>query len=276
MFANPSSLLPQEGQIRDSNEPYFWVDGKALRQFVACDSSLDSILKSDDPMICPMYLLCMHGRLHPRNARRGKILPKSIYDSYVSLLSEERKVMCATSSVKETNVIGCVISSEEGMTCDQCAKCYRNDLSKKLEFLRTIIDLYVDIIDEAKDSTKRKTRDSITHGISKEKYSYVVTRATIAKFKKLVIDLFKAVADFWEGSYLNDSTADFESTNKTVLDGIDDLDLSSFPGSPTYRGRMRGKEMKKMELYDSLDEKFNSKITCKIFCASEMPRPTSV
>jgi len=262
MFSNPNSLLLQEGQKKEDNEPYFWVDGKSLRQFVACDSSLDDKLKSDDPIICPKSMLCIHGHLHPRNARRGKILRKSFYDSYVSILSEERKCMSISGSVNERDIIGCMISSEEGMTCDQCAECYRNDLSKKLDFLKTIIDLYVDVKDEAKDLTKGTTKDSTKQDINRHEYSFVVTRSSIAKFKKLVVDLFKAVADFWEGTYLNHSTINFESRNKTILEGIDDLDLSCFPGGPTYRGYRSENDLEIMEMHDSVDEKFNSKITC--------------
>ena len=133
MFVNPSSLLMLKGRRENDDEPYFWVDGDPLRQFLACDRSLDNKLRSNDPIICRESLLCPHGCLHPRNARRGKLLRKSIYDSYVSLLSGERKLLFENDDTKSSDVIGCVITPKERMTCAECSASYCNELSKKLD-----------------------------------------------------------------------------------------------------------------------------------------------
>jgi hypothetical protein len=257
MFVNPCSLLLQEGQREEENEPYFWVDGTALRQFLACDRSLDEKLSSGDPIVCPDSLLCRHGYLHPRNARCGKLLRKSLYDSYVSLLLAEREHCAVAGEFTENDdVIGCRITAEEDIICQDCSKSYRNELGEKLEFLRNINDLYVDIIDETKDSIKGPKVGSIK-GSVEEEYSYIVARSTITKFKKHVIDLMKSVADFSQGGHLEMITDYLDSENNTVLDGIDGLDMSYFPGFPSFLDtRIAGMD-------DTLDEKFNSKITCK-------------
>lgn len=250
MFVDPSSLL-LESQWQDNDIPYFWVDGETLRQFLACDRSLDDKLKSCDPLVCPASLLCKHGFLHPRNARRGKLLRKPLYDSYVSLLSAERKFLSVTDEVKHSVIIGRTINSKETMTCEDCSTSYRKELSKKLEVLRNVNDLYLDIIDETTDSTNS------SKGEKSEEHAYIVARSAITKFKKLFVDLMKKVADFEKGGYFNSAKVD--SKNSSIFNGIDDLDTSFFPGSPVCT--MCANADAKAD--HSLDEKINSKITCK-------------
>ena len=263
MFVDLTSLLmQQDGQRQDDNEPYFWVDGKTLRQFLACDRNLDDKLRSNEPIICPKSLLCPHGCLHPRNARRGKLLRKSLYDSYVSLLAGERKLLSVTSEVKESDVIGCVITSKERMTCDDCSKPYCNELSKKMEVMRNVNELYVDILDETTDATKNGKVDPSTDN-TEEEYSFIVARSTITKFKKLVVDSMKSVADFKKGAYLDSSCDAIYSRGSLILNGIDDLDISSFPGSPTFVDCAEAQDSGSTCTRDSIDEKFNSKMTCK-------------
>jgi hypothetical protein len=155
-----------------------------------------------------------------------------------------------------------VITSEEKMTCEDCSKSYCNELSEKLEFLRNVNDLYVEILDETTDSTKSTKTDSI-HEAIEEEYSFIVARSTITKFKKLVVDLMKSVAEFAKGGYLDSSSDQFDSKNNVVFNGIDDLDLSSFPGRSAYADCDDGKATGNAGMNDLLDEKFNSKITCK-------------
>jgi len=262
MFMDPSSLLMQEVQRENHDEPYFWVDGETLIQFLACDRNLDDKLRSDEPIISPKSLLCPHGCLHPRNARRGKLLRKSLYDSYVSLLAGERKLMSVTSEVKESDVIGCVITSKEGMTCEDCSKPYCNELSKKLEYMRNVNDLYVDILNDTTDATNIDKLDSSTDN-TEEEYSFIVARSTITKFKKLVVESMKTVVDFKKGAHLDSSYTTVNSKGSIILNGIDDLDISSFPGSPAFLDSVEAQDSGSTGIRDSLDEKFNSKITCK-------------
>ena len=262
MFADPSSMLLQEGQPKEDNEPYFWVDGKTLRQFLACDRSLDDKLNSGETFVCPKTLLCSHGCLHPRTARHGKLLRKSLYDSYVSLLSAERKYLSATSEVKESDVIGCKITLGGGMTCDVCSKSYRSELGERLEFLRNVYDVYVDILDETNDSMNSFKKESTEEAVEEE-YGFIVARSTITKFKKLVVDLMKSVADFARGGPVDNNSTQSDPKNKFVFDGIDSLDISTFPGSPTCSSWATEKKTESTGTDDQIDEKFNSKITCK-------------
>lgn len=260
-------MLLQEGQGKETNEPYYWVDGETLRQFLACDRSLDDKLNSGKTIVCPQSLLCEHGCLHPRTARHGKLLRKSLYNSYVSLLSAERKYLSATSEVGESDVNGRKITLERGMTCEVCSKSYSTELGVKLAFLRNVYDIYLDIIDETKDAMNSFKTDSI----EEEQFAFIVTRSTITKFKKLVADLMKSVADFAKGGETGSTTTKDDSGNNSIFDGVDKLDISSFPGSPTYSPYAMVKisestGTKKAESFganDQIDEKFNSKITCK-------------
>ena len=259
MFVDPSSILLQEGQVKEDKEPYFWVDGKTLRQFVACDRSLDDKLSSGEAIISPMSLLCSHNRLHPRTARNGKLLRKSVYDAYVSLLSAERKYLSATSEIKESDVVGHPFTLSGDITCEDCSKSYRKDLGEKLEFLRNIYDVYSDIIDETKDAMTSLKNDYAEKAVE-ENYAFVVARSTITKFKKLVVDLMKSVADFGKGCNLDISSVLSDRKRNFVFDGIDDLDLSSFLGSQTCATENKSKSS---GTNDAIDEKWNSKITCK-------------
>ena len=261
MLVDSSSLLLQEGQPKDKREPYVWVDGKALRQFLACDRSLDDKLRSSDPIVCPDTLLCPHGSLHPRVARRGKILRKSIYDAYTALLSAERNYLSQTTEINEGDVVGKVIDSKEKMICDHCSESYHGELSQRLEFLKNIYDLYLDIRDETKDSTKSERKD-FTEDEPEEEYAYIVTRSTITTFKKLVLDLMKSVADFEKGGYSDNTSTQLENRRTFILDGIDDLDTSSFPGGQVYPATV-APNTESVATNDEIDVNFNSKITCK-------------
>ena len=255
MFVDPSSLLLQEGQPKDEQEPYFWVDGNALRQFLSCDRSLDDKLKSSEPIVCPESLICSHGCLHPQVARCGKLLRKSIYDNYIALLSAERKYLSEATEVNESDVVGRVVESNGESTCGECSQVYREELSKRLEFLRNIYDLYLDVLDETKDLTKSGRKDS-TEGDPQEEYAFIVSRSTITKFKKLVLDLMKSVADFERGGDPSNGSAQLQGKRNPVLEGVDDLNLSSFPGSQGFPASLAMTD-------DQIDPKFNSKITCK-------------
>ena len=255
MFVDPSSLLLQEGQPKDEQEPYFWVDGDALRQFLSCDRSLDDKLKSSESIVCPESLICSHGHLHPQVARRGKLLRKSIYDNYTALLSAERKYLSETTEVNESDVVGRVVESKGKITCGECSQMYREELSKRLEFLRNIYDLYLDVLDETNDLTKSGRKDS-TEGDPQEEYAFIVSRSTITKFKKLVLDLMKSVADFERGGDSSNDSAQLQGKRNLVLEGVDDLNLSSIPGSQGFVASLATTD-------DQIDAKFNSKITCK-------------
>ena len=244
MFVDPSSLLVQESKRRKNNEPYFWVDGDALRQFFACDRSLDEKLRSNKPIVCTETLLCPHDCLHPRDARRGKLLRKSLYDSYVSLLKAERKFLSETSEFEDSDVVGCVITPDEKLICVECSKQYCNELAKKLEFTKNVNDLYVHM----KDKTKLKF---VEH---EREYLYILSKSAVTAFTSLVDKLRKSTEAFSKGANLDRSSTTITSANFLILNGIDDIDISSFPGSPTFVNP--GSTSK-------IDEKFNTKFTCK-------------
>jgi len=251
MFVDPSSMLVQEGQKEGNDEPYFWVDGDAFRQFLACDLSLDDKLRSNKPIVCPETLLCLHGRLHPRNARRGKLLRKSLYDSYVSLLKGELKLLSETSEVNDNDVVGCVITPNRNMSCVECSKQYCNELTKKLEFIKNVYDLYAHLKDEKTYQYESKfVKSEICMDSTTEEYLYILSRTTITTFLGLVDKLTKSAEGFNKGANLVNKS--------TFLNGIDDIDICVFPGSPTFVGS----KMQDPGSTSNLDDKFNTKLTC--------------
>jgi len=142
------------------------------------------------------------------------------------------------------------MTANERVICPQCSESYQKELSRKLDFVRNVHELYKDILCETTDSTKNNNAvlDPSADPAESE-YTYVVSRSTISKFKKLVVDTMKSIAGFEKGGYLDSNTK-----SRLFLNGIDDLDLSSFPGRPDPVFCTASP--------DSIDERFNSKITC--------------
>lgn len=257
---DPSSLLVQESQRGGIDEPYFWVDGDAFRQFLACDLSLDDKLRSNKPIVCPETLLCPHGCLHPRNARRGKLLRKSLYDSYVSLLKGELKLLSETSEVKNSDVVGSVITPNRNMSCVECSKQYCNELTKKLEFINIVYDLYAHMKDETTYQYESKfVKQEIHADSSAEEYLYILSRSTISTFIGLVKKLTKLAEGFNKGTNLDNSSTAITLPKSSFLNGIDDIDICVFPGSPTFVGS----KVQDLGSTSKLDNKFNTKLTCK-------------
>jgi hypothetical protein len=252
MFVDPSTLLlPRQQATNQVNETYAWVDGDALKKFLACDRSLDDRLRSSEPIVCPKSLLCPHDRLHPRVARRGKLLLKPLFDAYVALLEGERKLLCETGPAEnESDVVGCVITPSENLLCDPCSGTYANELVTKLEFVRNVKALYFAVLDENAGFCFS----------AEDEYVYAVVKTSISKFRTLAEDLMKSVKTFDEGGVPAGSSV--KDSVHLTFNGIDDIDISSFPNCSAPFGDAENSKSKTGSDDDELEE-LNRKITCK-------------
>ena len=103
-----------------------WVDGEVLRRFLSCDKTENSFaVPASGPLLRHKHLLCEHGNgLHPRVARRGKLLPRPLYDVLVSLMLGEQCMIngedhqVAVSLFDEDIVNDCIITPEQNMYCE--------------------------------------------------------------------------------------------------------------------------------------------------------------
>jgi hypothetical protein len=245
MFVDPTSLLWNKARSDKQDYRYYWVDGDMLRKFVGCQSDLDELLKSTNPIVCHWSKLCPHGQLSPGTASRGKVLPKPLYDAYVSLLDGERKLIHNTGpDSRINNIIGCIVEPTTNLLCDICSLSYKKNVSEKVEFIQNVKNLYIAVADEKSDKETLKG----------EEYMFVVSRSSITQFKKLASAMMKSVATIDEGVILDDTYG--ASSNKLPLHGIDEIDISCF----------KSKNFTISSVNNEMDERLNRKITCMYLC----------
>lgn len=262
MFRDPSTLLWQDDENM-SKETYYWVEGDTLRSFLACSPAFDDRLRSRESLVCPESFLCSHGGLHPRTARRGKVLRKGLYDAYVSLLRGERQLLRDTSAESHvSDVVGHVIEASSNLFCTECVKSYGIDLSKKLEYVKAVKDLYF-ALEEEESAALDKSQlnfDASNEGCPEEHYAYVLSRSSTTNFKRKAAALIKSVAGFDEGGPMEGSAS--SSAAAPRLSGLDDIDIESFQigvGASSFTQCM---EIPKTQGTNEIEKKFNGNITC--------------
>jgi hypothetical protein len=263
MFENAGSLLPEKLEFgqSDGRESSVWVEADFLRRFLSCDNDLDQRLRSSGPLLRHKSLLCEHTGLHPRVARRGKLLSKSGYDAYVSLLKGERALMreeCET-AMEETDIIDSETEiTAANMFCSKCSRVYRDQLEKKLNLLQNIKALY-DALDTLNDDSPLAYEDGEEPDGPAEDYAYVVSRQSVTKYRKVVAALMKTLSKLDDGAPLGATSGD-----PVIFEGLDALDISPFEMclGEEYRDRKQT-ETGNDEEPDKLDKLFNSNITCE-------------
>jgi hypothetical protein len=104
-----------------------WVDAEELRRFFSCrELYRDCVIGLHALPLQYKRLLCTHPTpgLHPRVARKGKLLPTDVYCAFESLLRTELK--------SETFVSDCTITLSN-VFCTECSEGYRLELYKKVD-----------------------------------------------------------------------------------------------------------------------------------------------
>jgi hypothetical protein len=262
--------------------PPVWVRADLFRRFVSGKDRLEDLfrLPAEEPLLRHRHLLCSHKKpgLHPRVARRGKLLPRSIYNNYERLLFEERcsfvkdlsgDVPKGESSM--TPISDCIITADSSMSCEACALSYRTELKEKLDFVEALIKIYVELGNSHGDVSMAPhwSEDSDSEEDEPPKEVFVATKKGLTALRKLIETGFlKGLGNITATtSNLTPSNAgsiDVESKSQggdeaSVVDGcaksdspsvgLDGLDLSSF-SSEALRGAK------------DFDETINASITC--------------
>ena len=272
LFHDASSLILDESFQNDNvgaEEPV-WVGADFLRDFLRCDPDLDGQLNIREPVLKHQQLLCPHNRLHPRTARQGKLLPRSQYDAYTSLLQGERKLLCQQSATDDPgSPTDCEIIPSRNLFCDICADSYCKELKEKLNLLKSIKDLYHVLLPPVDDKALDMDEE-VGFECAEDEFAYAVSRITVTKFKKCVVSLLKPFKDYDEGFVVDESK---KSKENPRIAGLDALDISSFADlqladedekSSPEGNASTGKEISQPEP-DSLDKFFNTNITCESF-----------
>jgi hypothetical protein len=245
------------------NPTCYWVDGDIFRRFLECTPDLDDHLRSRKALVCPESLLCSHGGLHPSIARGGKLLRKDLYNAYVSLLTGERKLLCDTGADSNaSDVVGRVIEASTDLFCTKCSTSYQSALSKKLQYVKDVKDLYFALEEERGTAAQYSQLyyNASSEGCPEEQYAYVLSRSSTTSFKKKATALMKSFAGFDEGGQIDRSSS---SSSTAPLCGLDELDIESFFVGSSASSSTQCRELPESTTTNEIEKKFNDNITCK-------------
>ena len=271
LSTNTSSIanIPSLGENGHDELPV-WVAADPLRKFLSCGDELDTRLHEKGPLLRHQHLLCEHNGLHPRVARRGKLLPRKLYDAYVSLLDGERKLLREqmgnppsqdAEPLARDAINDCVITPDSGLFCRECSQSYRTELAEKLEFIMCLKTLYDDLAPSAEDCSLEYDEDEEPLSCLEDGFAYVISKQFISKFRKQINATFKSVANFVDGATV--SFADDGTTRAAVSEGLDAVDISAFKVQKSEDKVDSQDISKSTKVQDKLDIQVNSAISCK-------------
>lgn len=281
-------ILPNLSALRlPTSGSSVWVDGEQLRRLLSC-TEFDDTYRSGVAETCGGLVpcldvppLCDHEKLHPSIARRGKLLPKNVYEGLCSLVEADRHYFgfgmdSSSASANSSSVL--VVSPAENMYCEECCKSYHRDLSHKLDLLKAAQHLYNLLNSEQTDPSLQydPEEEDVPQLPLDERYVYMISRKFISNFRGIFADLFKAVLPA-------DSTADTRSDKskspellgisaESIAEGIDAFDISDLyaifklekqyasDSSCSDSSSINGMASSKT---DALDTTVNGKLACK-------------
>lgn len=191
---------------------------------------MDDVLQRN-PLLQHRDLICSHGQggLHPRVARSGKLLPRHIYDTVVSLLSDEKHQLALKSNGEEAKssakrgkrrsgggrdksdeAADLIIAPDASLFCSECVETYRKELVAKERALSLVLSLHEDF--------DGKRNDLDPKSLPQGQDIFAVSRHFVTVFKKHAERVMKEA-----------------SSPRVVCEGIDLLDLSFLPSFRTRK-----------------------------------------
>ena len=209
----PSLFSRQATQMED----YIWVDGDELRQFLSCKKvlNLDQSTSDDLPLQYRRFR-CSHPNqgIHPRLARRGKLISSKAYDAYLSLLRQE---------------LGSDWTPDDRMTpcdvyCGECCVDYRQELSHKIDRAQTLTRLY-NALDPKEDTFSLHIGALEVLDDESDKYAFIVSRKFITWFRHQVERIMKPAMAIEDTKKRSDITAE-KSICESIVEGLDAMDIS--------------------------------------------------
>jgi hypothetical protein len=236
-----------------------WVDGSILLRFMSCKDRLLDRLEDEHSILQHQSLFCQHERpgLHPRVARKGKLLPRSVYEAFVVALQEEQEANIGK-SIGENAIDDYIVVATSCLVCQQCCEEYRSQLSAKFVRVNAMKQLYEDLDPKGNRSCTLEMGLGETLGNECDKYAYVVARKFIVWFRKVFARLMKQAANaLLDAKHLDCDTEIAEQAAMNMAEGLDFLDLSDFEMKPLSTG---ADEEQKDE---GLVLRVNGPVTCK-------------
>lgn len=269
MFQGAASLaVVENGQNGKKDELPVWVDGAFLRTFLCCSKELDQHLSDSGPLLRHKHLLCNHGGLHPKTARRGKLLPRPIYDAYVLILQGERALLrqeVGESDADMEEMNDCLVTRDSHMHCQECSKSYQDQLSKKLDLVKDLKFLYEELDPKVDDFLSEYAEDD-PPASPEDEYAYAISKGSITKFRRAVVGMMKTLHNLDDGTTLLSQENASRGPPPVVYEGLDALDTSMFEFEPADENGERILSSSESSVHndDKLDEEVNGIITCKL------------
>ncbi len=230
-----------------------WVEGGMLRRFFSCTDTMDDIFENSacGPILKHKHLLCTHQQgLHPRIARRGKLLSKSQFIAYTELLQTECEMYMENKGIENSHictadVCDLIISTEKNLYCEVCATEYRDQLKKKVDTYDLVTKLY-DSLDPINEDLDRTCNENL----------FAVSKSFITNFRKFAVKKMKLAMDMMGCSASQNLTAPVEG-----IDHFDINDILPCGSSPDIHTEVEIVSTSNEK--DAIDPLVNSKITCK-------------
>jgi hypothetical protein len=210
-----------------SPDDLVWVELDPFLQFMSCRERQSSRV-GDQPRPSP---LCSHKTpgLHPRVARRGKLIPKVVFDLYVAAsLAEDQRL---ESDASEGEVHESIAFDK--IVCPDCSREYLSELSEKLKRIRGLKYLYEELNPKELTFKLEYGPDDEDENVDAEsKFGYAVSRKFITWFRgKFAQVLKKASVSMAEAKVEGDGLAAVESFARSSAEGLDGIDLLEFESS---------------------------------------------
>ena len=219
---------PLEVLLDHADPPPVWVPAEFLRRFFSCTDPFETELRHDvvGDVIKAGEALCEHGQrgLHPRIARKGKLLPRVMYETIVGSLCEERAALLSNEGVQngEERQDGFVVSPSENMFCQECVDEFHLNTRPKLDLLEDFLFLY-DELDTKSDDAQTDYEAGTVFKCEGEKCVYLVARKFCSTLRDHIKQIMKKVSQADADSFPSDDKLlpNFEC----VAEGIEALDM---------------------------------------------------
>lgn len=230
MFQSSAALTFVPKQATGKNDESVWVEADFLRRFLCLESDLDNQIRSAGPILRHKLLLCEHDGLHPEVSRKGKILPRSVYDAYCSLLKGEQRFLrqeSKLSSADSSEVNDEIVTPSTNLFCHSCAQVYRNHLSNKLSHVRNIKDLFDQLDPTLDENQLQVVSEEEIMECPEEGFTYGVSKRMVTKYRNAVKQFLQVLAKLDDGVTINGTAG---SGGKLACEGLDSIDISIFEG----------------------------------------------
>lgn len=258
-----TQMFPNMSASKITNlDDLVWVETTPLLQFISCRDRLEERLgrRCDKAVLEHHKLLCSHVTpgLHPRVARRGKLLPKLAYEAYAAAFREEQRALLGNDS-DENTFNDCMILPTSNLICQECAQDYRSELSEKLRKVKTLKFLFEEL-DPKEHTCSLDVGLDETWGNECDRYAFIVSRKFVTWFRSKFARFIKHAAS--GAAAATRGVCDYVAGSlsaENVVEGLDGFDFSDFEAS----------ESEKRGSIAADDETFafhvNGPITCKAF-----------